>query len=542
MQLFKIQYSGSHGEKQRGKEAKRQGKSPPSPPFSKGGVGGFASLLLCFFASLLLFFYTMICTSLAQPGGIDTGSVNSITPTTTMGLQAETHFDIEFRQAPLRDALQFLSWIGSTNVIIPEGITGTVTVSFRDISIRDAITSIVKSRNMDFTIEGGIVRIGSKDAFQESGEDLRTETFRLRYAVAKDMRDKIQKILSTRGSLVDDERTNSLIVRELPSNLGNVRRLIEDVDIRDAQVLIEAKILEATRNFSRSLGIQWGVNMSGNTFNVTGVNAVGKSDASRSLNTNLPATNPTSGIGLLIGQLAGGTNIDMQISAAEQRGDIYIISDPSIVTSNGKAAHIRSGSTLLIKTTGDVNIGTPGGTQTTAGTGLQEIKTGVELNVTPHISVEDYVKLDIEAITSQPDFTRAIDGVPIVVDNTARTTVLIRDGETTVIGGLSRFSDALTKKRVPFFSRIPVLGNLFKSKDRVKENSELMIFIKPTIVRGDSTLPAQSRVHEVEQRRDEMTLTPILKTTEKKGEVPLEKPSDEPAQSAKKRGHKYVRD
>lgn len=474
----------------------------------------------------------------AQPSGVDTGTVNRVAPTATMGPEAEVRYDIEFRQSALRDALQFLSWIGQTNIIIPEGVTGTVTVSFRNISIREAITSIVKANALEFTVEGDIIRIGAKDMFQESGEDLRTETFRLRYAIAKDMQEKVQKLLSTRGSLLADERTNSLIVRELPSNLGNVRRMIEDVDIRDAQVLIEAKIMEVTRTFSRSLGIQWGVNMSGNKVNVVGVDAVGNADSTNPLNTNLPATTPTSGLGLLIGTLAGGTSIDVQITAAEQRGDVYIISDPSIVTSNGKAAHIRSGATLLIKTVGDVNIGATGSTGTNAGgTGLQEIKTGVELNVTPNISIDGYVKLDIEAMTSQPDFTRAIDGIPIVLDNTARTSVLVRDGETTVIGGLSKYTDTLTKKRVPFFSRIPLLGNLFKSKDRIKENSELMVFIKPTIVRGEGMLPAQAKVREMEQRREQMALTPILKTDEPRGEVPMDEPPKTP-----RRSHKYLRE
>ena len=485
-----------------------------------------------FFVVALAFAFSSVK---AQSSGVDTGTINRVAPAATMGYQAQVKYDVEFRQAPLRDALQFLSWIGGTNIIIPEGVTGTVTVSFRNISVSEAITSIVKANNLEFTVEGEIIRIGSKEVFHESGEDLRTETFRLHFAVAKDMQEKVQKILSQRGSLLSDERTNSLVVRELPSNLGNVRRLIEDVDIKDAQVLIEAKIVEASRNFSRSLGIQWGINMSGNKANVVGVNSVGSSDATNPLNVNLPASQPTSGLGMLIGTLAGGTNIDVQLTAAEQRGDVYVISEPSIVTSNGKAAHIRSGETLLIKTVGDVNIGTTGSVATNAGgTGLQEIKTGVELNVTPNISIDDYVKLNIEAITSKPDFTRAIEGIPVVVDNTARTNVLVRDGETTVIGGLARFSDTLTKKRVPGLSNIPLLGNLFKSKERKKENSELMIFIKPTIVRGDNMLPAQVKVREIEQRREQMSLTPILKVDEPRGEVPMEKSDKKP-----KKGNKY---
>lgn len=471
---------------------------------------------------------------------VDTGSASKFDTSTAMGGSAEVSYDIQFAQAPLRDALHFLCWVGGINVIIPEDIVGTTTVNFREISIKDAITSIVKVNSLEYTIEGSVIRIGAKDVFHESGEDLRTETFRLRYAVAEDMKTKVEKLLSSRGSILADERTNSLIVRELPSNIGNVKRMIDDVDIKDAQVLIEAKILEATRTFSRNLGIQWGVNTTSNTVDVTGLADVGTADSTNPLNVNMGTSSPTSGLGLLIGQLAGGTNIDIQISAAERRGDVYIISDPSIVTSNGNAAHIRSGDTLLIQSTGDINIGTEGGTSTTGGSGLQEIKTGIELNVTPHISIDDLLKLEIEAITSQPDFTRAIQGIPVVVENTADTIVLVKDGETTVIGGLSRYNDTLTKRNVPFFSRIPLLGNLFKAKDRSKQNTELMIFIKPTIVRGDGTLPAQTqaRIREIEERHRNMKVEPAL-TPE--GENKKEKDISKSNKSPKSEGTKKVK-
>ena len=474
--------------------------------------------------------------------GLDTGTVKGLSPAAVMGPKAEIKYDIQFYQSPLRDSIQFLCWIGGVNVIIPEDVVGTTTVNFRDISVRDALTSIVKANSLEYTIEGDVVRIGSRESFRDSGEDLQSETFRLRFAVATEMQPKIEKLLSSRGSALSDERTNSLIVREIPSNLGNVRRMIADVDIKDAQVLIEAKILEATRSFSRDLGIQWGLNSSGNRVNVTGLTGVGAADNGSPLNVNMGAGSPTSGIGLLIGQLAGNTNIDVQISAAERRGDVYVISDPSIVTSNGNAAHIRSGDTLLIQSTGDINIGTPGGTQSAGSAGLQQIKTGIELNVTPQISVGDLVKLEIEAVTSQPDFSRAIQGIPVVVDNTATTTVLVKDGETTVIGGLSRFSDTLTKRNVPFFSKIPLVGNLFKSKNRIKGNSELMIFIKPTIVRNDTKLPAQTqaRIKEIEERHQNMELQPMLSAEDEKvkGEVPLIKRSNSYRPC---RGNKYTK-
>ncbi|MFA4874860.1 MAG: type II and III secretion system protein, partial [bacterium] len=204
---------------------------------------------------------------------------------------------------------------------------------------------------------------------------------------------------------------------------------------------------------------------------------------------------------------------------------------------NGKAANIRSGATLILQNTGAVNIGTTGGASTSAGGGFQEKKTGVELKVVPQITIHDYVKMDIEATTSTPDFTRQVQGIPVILDNTATTTVLVKDGETTVIGGLSRYSDSLNKSRVPYVSRIPLLGNLFKSKERDSENSELLVFIKPTIIRIEGKDPAQIRVREVEERKEAMFLDPVLDPA--KSKMPKWEP--EKIQEPKGRGNKYSR-
>lgn len=474
---------------------------------------------------------------------IDTGSISRTVSTNYFGTTGDERYEISFRQASLREVLQFLAWIANFNIIIPEGLDGIVNVSFQGTNISDAVSSIIKANNLEYTIEGGIVRIGKSEQFRENGEDLKTETFRLRYAPAKEITDKGKMLLSTRGSLVDDERTNSVVVRDLPGNIENVRRFIEDIDVKDAQVLIESKILEATRSFARALGIQWGANKTGGSVQFGGVQAVGQADSGNNLNVNLqPTTTPLGG--LLLASAFKGVNLEAQLLAAETRGDAYIISDPSIVTSNGKAANIRSGSTLLIQSTSSTT-GTTGGTTgsttgsttgVTTSSGVEQIETGVELKVTPQITIQNYVKLDIEAVTSTPDFTRTVNGVPIIVDNKAKTTVLVKDGETTVIGGLSRFTDSLRKQSVPYLSKIPIFGNLFKSKERIADNTELMVFIRPIIIRTEGEEPAQVRVREVEERREAMYLEPILTPDMDKKKIAKERKAAED-----RRGNKYVR-
>jgi len=451
------------------------------------------------------------------------------------GIKPGANYDISFKQASLREAIQFLAWIADMNVIIPPNLEGVVDLSFSQVPVEAALNAIIRSNSLEWAVEAGVVRIGSMDQFKDYGEDLKTETFMLKYAPASEMSEKVKILISDRGSVLADTRTNSVTVRELPSNIDKVKRFINDVDIKDAQVLIESKILEATRRFSQALGIQWGINRGadGSTVRFGGVSAVGQTDSGRALNTNMQSTRLTPTSGLLIGALLNSTNIDVQLTAAERRGDIYVISDPSIVTSNGQSANIRSGATLLLQNTGSVNIG-----GTTAGTGIEERKTGVELTVTPQITIHDYVKMQIEATTSTPDFTQQVQGIPVILDNTATTTVLVKDGETTVIGGLTRYADQLNKNRVPYLSRIPVLGGLFRGRDRESENTELMVFIRPTIIRVEGTEPAQVRVREMERQREAMYIEPVIKPDKDKVDDSTRDP--EPGVS-RARGNKYAR-
>lgn len=409
----------------------------------------------------------------------DTGSIAGVRTNRSQG--DGMPYTIELHGAELKESLRFLSRIAGYNVMIPEGVSGVVNVTFESAYILDAINSIAKANGLDYAIERGILRVGKSEQFTTSGEDLKTETIRLKFASAKLMTEKVKGLLTQRGSVLADERTNAVVVRETVANIENVRKFLEDIDIRDAQVLIQAKIVEATRDWTRNLGIQWGANSDSNTGNIVGVNMVGQSDAGRPLMVNFPAGGPTSGFGMRIGALPGGFRLDAAITAAEQKGDLHVISEPQIVTSNGVAARIRSGETIYVKTAGSVSIGATSAAGS-GQSGLQSIETGVEMNVTPQISVGGYVQMVISAISSSPDFTRQVDGIPAIVDNRANTSVVVRDGETTVIGGLMKWRQQDQRRRVPYLGEVPVLGHLFKSRARAKTNTELMIFIRPSIV------------------------------------------------------------
>jgi type IV pilus assembly protein PilQ len=461
-------------------------------------------------------------------------------------------YSVKFGDADLRTALRFLAKIADLNVIIPEDIEGNVSVNFDNISIKDAMHSIIKANNLDYAEELGIIRVGKGEKFVGTGEDLKTQTFRLQYASAKELKEEVKPLLSERGSVLADERTNSLIIRDVMTSIGNVRDLVDNVDIRDAQVLIEAKIIEATRDFTRNLGISWFGARGTGKFKFGGVDTVGETTGINNTTygnfTNLPATSPTSGFGMQIGTLKG-IDIGAVLTAAEESGDLTIISEPSIVTSNGKEANIRSGETLLVATSGGISVGSEGSSSSSTSGEVEEIETGVELKVTPLIAANGFIRMDIEAETSQADFSRAVEGLPVIVDNTANTSVMIKDGETTIIGGLFKYNDSRTKRRVPFLSKIPLLGLLFRSKDYTKSNNDLMIFIKPTIVKDISQIPVQARIREIEEFKQRIVLPKMMdeeidKERQKKYKRSLlrKRESSKPTAPTLKTKSKYVRD
>lgn len=396
------------------------------------------------------------------------------------------HFSIDFRHADLRDALKMLAKAEGLNLLTPEDTQGRVNLSFDDITIEDAIKSILKVNNFSYAIENGIMRVGKPDDFK-GGTDLFAVTIPLKYAKAKDLEEKVKLLLSEKGSVSAEERMNLLSVKDYDANVEGVRRYIAEVDQKDRQVSIEAHIVDATNDFSRSLGVQWGTSAKPDRLEMAGGDLSGTlkvgSNTTTPANVNLGAASPTAAAAFRIGKLPGASFIDLQLSAAEQKGDIHIISKPSVTTINNMAAKIRSGVTIYVKSNSDISIGTTGSSASASDSSVQAIETGIELSVTPQITPNEYVKLTIEANESEADFSRTVDGIPAILDNTATTTVILKDGETAVIGGLIKRKDTQARKDVPGFSKIPLVGTFFKHRTKTKTHNELMVFITPRIVK-----------------------------------------------------------
>jgi len=387
-------------------------------------------------------------------------------------------FSLKFRDMEIRDVLGFLARESARNIVIPDDLAQKVTLDLDNISLEDALFVILKSHGYTYVMERGVIRVAklSESESQGTAEDIYTEIIALNFAKADKVLESVKGVLTKRGNASVDIRSNSIIVRDVENGAEAARQLLMTLDTRSTQVLIKAKIVEANSSFSRNLGIQWGGKYVGGSNTYTGGAGLPLSPGGNNFAVNLPATDATSGLGMSIGSISNSLTLDIQLSAAEDRGDVNIVSKPSITTVNNMPAEVSSGVEYTVKTT--VNTGGSVATE-----GVETVEANTSLKVTPQISADGHILLTIEASRDEPDFTRIVEGRPVIISKHAKTTVLVKDGETTVIGGMQQTKNSKGQSSVPFLSKIPVLGWLFKSKNKSEENDELLIFITPKIIK-----------------------------------------------------------
>jgi type IV pilus assembly protein PilQ len=306
---------------------------------------------------------------------------------------------------------------------------------------------------------------------------LRTVLKRISYAeageVASLLRSGASSILSARGSVVVDLRTNTLIIKELPDFMNTVLDVIDQIDVPEPQVMIEARIVETTKNFSRTLGIQWGYDAvadaaHGNTTGLIFPNTV-SSDGSVNL-----LTGGSNGLlNLSMGNVLGTFNIDATLQAAESEGLINILSAPKVATLNNVQASVQSGLQIPVQTVANNTVT------------VQFVNATLRLDVTPHVTADGTVLMDISVQKREPLQAFLVVGAnnaPIATKE-AKTRVIVRDGGTTVIGGIYKVTSDNGEDRVPGLADIPILGHLFKNHRHSSANEELLIFITPRVVK-----------------------------------------------------------
>jgi type IV pilus secretin PilQ/predicted competence protein len=443
------------------------------------------------------------------------------------------HVSLDFKDADVHNVLRLLAEVSKLNIVATEDVRGKVTLRLFDTPWDQALDIVLQVLNLESEQEGNVIRISTVKRLREEREELhkaqeaakaveplRVDYIRVNYAKASKLAEIIsgrmsgatgvarpsgntqQKemgVLTSRGSVFVDEFSNTLVVRDIQRGIDDARELVRRLDVQTPQVLIESEIVEATTNFARDLGVQWGYRyLAGpNTGNPTGVNFPGRVGFGGSgLGTgaggvpfiaDFPA-NVAAGSGsaldLALGSIDNSQALDLRISALEQKGKARIMSRPRVVTLNNVAANIKSLTILrvLLPSTGTVINTGAGGAAGTASTATEKIETGIILTVTPQVSSDGYVLLDMFVKSSQADFTRQVDNIPTEISREANSHILIKDGQTVVLGGIYRDNVSDTHTGLPFFKDIPGIGWLFRDVSKNDAREDLLVFLTPRVM------------------------------------------------------------
>jgi type IV pilus assembly protein PilQ len=392
---------------------------------------------------------------------------------------------LNLKDADIKDTLQRFSELTQLNIVLDPDVRGTVTVSLQDIPWDQALELILKINQLGYVLEGNIMRIASTNkltaeenarlAFltaQDKNRPLRTVLQKVSYANANEMAATARKVMSARGDIFIDTRSNTLVIKELPDYLPTVLDLIKNLDIASPQVMIEARIIEANRTFSNEVGVVWGFNGvadagHGNTTGLVFPNS-GAIDGNVSLPSGAPQV-----LHLSLANVLNTFSLDAALHAAESRGLVKVISTPKVQTQTGELASIQSGFQIPVQTT--VN-------NTTS---VLYINATLRLEVTPQITNEGTVIMDVTIQKREPAVGINIAGgqnIPLTTRD-AKTRLMVRDGGTAVIGGIFKITTNDGQSMIPGLWKIPILGNLFRSRTQTESTDELMIFITPRIIR-----------------------------------------------------------
>jgi type IV pilus assembly protein PilQ len=421
-----------------------------------------------------------------QPQTFSSRTVSAGAPTYT-----GAPMSISLKDGDIKDVLRSFAQISGLNIVVQPGVTGTVTVELTDVPWDQALEEILKINGLGYVLEGNIMRVAPIKVLADEAAErqrlaqanalsvpLKTIMKRISYAEASTMAGILMSgggasLVSQRGSVVVDSRTNTLIIKELPDYIDTVLAVIETLDVPEPQVMIEARIIETTKRFNRTLGIQWGFNgISSPAYgNTTGLQFPNQGSVDGSVNLLTGGSNGLLDISL--GNVLGTFSIDATLQAAEDEGLINILSAPKVATLNNEQASIQSGLQIPIQTVANNTVS------------VQFVNATLRLDVTPHVTAEGTVLMDINIQKREPLLAFTVVGAtnaPIATKD-ARTRVIVRDGGTTVIGGIYKVTSDQGEDRVPGLANIPVLGHLFKNKRRSDENEELLIFITPRVIK-----------------------------------------------------------
>jgi type IV pilus assembly protein PilQ len=399
---------------------------------------------------------------------------------------------LDFKDADIKNILRLIAEVSDFNIITADDVSGKITMRLVDVPWDQALDVILQSRNLGKVQVGNVIRIAPAETLRRESqtrleekraterlEDMTTELIPINYATAKDIIPQIKGILSERGDVKVDERTNILIVKDIPRNIPNVKQLVKALDTKTPQVLIEARIVEANLTFQKELGIKWGFEIGGGKATAGGGIATSTLGQTTRSILDLPAI-PKAGAGapgIIEFLFSRGTikELDIAISAHENQGDVRIISSPKIATLDNKEATVEQGLRIPIR-----KVDPQSGQIST-----EFVEANLKLTVTPHVTNDGNIKMNIKAKKDAPDYTVTVDNVPSIDKKEAITEVLVRDNGIVVIAGVYSVEKSKGDEGVPLFNKIPLLGWLFKRETKEDKRKDLLIFISPKILKDE---------------------------------------------------------
>jgi type IV pilus assembly protein PilQ len=422
-------------------------------------------------------------------------SANEIFSAQSVGVPDEKVYtgepiDLKVTNADITEVLRSFAQISGLNIVVQPGVTGTVTAELENVPWDQAFEEVLKINNLGYEREGNVIRIAPTAVLRQEAQDrqqlaqaralaipLRTVMRRLSYAqapaLAALLRSGAAGLLSQRGSVIVDERTNTLIIKELPTFLDSVMSVVDLLDTPEPQVMIEARIIETTKRFTRNLGINWGFNAIADAAHGNTTGLIFPNNITASGRVPLDSAGNNGSINLRLGNVLNTFSLDVALQAAESEGLINILSAPKVATLNNQIASVQSGVQIPIQTVAN-------GTVT-----VQFINATLRLEVTPQVTAEGTVMMDINISKREPQTSFLLPGaqnVPIATKD-ARTRLVVRDGGTAVIGGIYKVTTNFNENRVPGLANIPIVGHLFKNRARSDDNDELLIFITPRVIK-----------------------------------------------------------
>jgi type IV pilus assembly protein PilQ len=415
---------------------------------------------------------------------------------------------VNLKDVDLKDFFRLIHEISGLNVVLDPNVKGSLTIVLDEVPWDQALDIVLINNGLDKQLNGNVLRVATRETLKkeaDSSRDLQkaqaeavppvTVTRVLSYAKASTMRDTLKKFLSSRGDIFSDDRSNQLVIRDIPSVIPTVDNLIRQLDRKSQQVEIEARVVQATRSFSQDIGVQWGfagTTTSGRTIfggnpgigvspittgaglpqpPLIATSTSGTSGTGLPFNVNLPAGAPTSGF--YFGHRSPNFAVDLYLSAAEAKGVGKLLSKPKLITQNNEKAIVKQGEKIPIQTTINNTIS------------VQYIDAVLKLEVTPQITADGTVFMDVLVENTQVDNgIPRVSGIPALSTQATETKVLVADGGTVVIGGIIVTQQQTSITLVPVLGNLPVIGRLFREQNVTISSSELLFFLTPRIIPG----------------------------------------------------------